>query len=95
MKYKVIWKRKASKQTLKFPPKEQQKIQTEVNTLEDSKTWGDVKKLKNHEYEYRLRVGNYRVLFNTAEVKIEENEIIIEINEVSIEEVKKRDNRTY
>ena len=33
---------------------------------------GDIKKLTNHSPEYRLRVGNFRILF-----EIENNEIII------------------
>nr|WP_218966867.1 hypothetical protein [Snodgrassella alvi] len=45
----------------------------------------NVKKLNNHQYDYRLRVGNYRVLFNYDG----------DISIVSIEEVKKRDDRTY
>ena len=43
------------------------------------------KRLTNHDCDYRLRVGNYRVLFNHDEL------IMI----VSIEGVKKRDERTY
>jgi len=39
----------------------------------------------NHEYGYRLRVGQYRVLFDwTVEIRI-----------VEIHEVRKRDERTY
>ena len=45
----------------------------------------NVKALTNHKYQYRLRVGNYRVFFNFDGV----------IHIVSIEEVKKRDERTY
>lgn len=89
MKYKVVWKRKAFKQLAKVQRQQQSKIQDAVTKLEDSATWGDVKKLVNHEYDYRLRVGNYRVLFNAT------NDESIEINDVSIEEVKKRDERTY
>jgi mRNA interferase RelE/StbE len=45
----------------------------------------NVKKLTNHEYHYRLRVGRYRVFFNfEGQVKV-----------VLVEEVKKRDERTY
>jgi mRNA-degrading endonuclease RelE of RelBE toxin-antitoxin system len=45
----------------------------------------NVKALVNHAYGYRLRVGNYRVFFDfEGAVRI-----------VSIEEVKKRDERTY
>jgi len=44
-----------------------------------------VKALTNHDYGYRLRVGNYRVFFDfDGAVRI-----------VSIEEVRKRDERTY
>ena len=45
----------------------------------------NVKALTNHEYGYRLRVGNYRVFFDfDGAVRI-----------VSIEEVRKRDERTH
>ncbi len=41
--------------------------------------------MTNHNYDYRLRVGRYRVLFNyDGEIKI-----------VAIMEVKKRDEQTY
>lgn len=43
-----------------------------------------VKSLTNHEYGYRLRVGNYRVLFDwPGEIEI-----------IEIQEVRKRDERT-
>lgn len=45
-----------------------------------------VKALVDHKYGYRLRVGNYRVLFD-----FEGGAACI----VSIEEVSKRDERTY
>ena len=44
-----------------------------------------IKALTNHACDYRLRVGNYRVLFN--------HDSLVEI--ISIEEVKKRDEHTY
>ena len=44
-----------------------------------------VKALTDHAYGYRLRVGDYRVMFDAFET----------IQVVSIEEVKKRDERTY
>jgi mRNA-degrading endonuclease RelE of RelBE toxin-antitoxin system len=45
----------------------------------------DITELKNHKYDYRLRVGRYRVLFNYANV----------VRIIEITEVKKRDGRTY
>ena len=89
MKYKVEWKRKAVKQLTKVQQQQQGKILDAVTKLENSETWGDAKKLVNHDYGYRLRVGDYRILFNAT------NDKTIEINDISIEEVKKRDNRTY
>lgn len=88
MQYNVVWKIRAIKQLTKIHVKEHKRIHDEVKKLEDSETWHNVKKLTNHKYDYRLRVGDYRVLFNV-------NENGIEIDEVSIEEVKKRDERTY
>lgn len=44
-----------------------------------------VKKLANHAYSYRLRVGDYRVFF----------EFDGSVHVIDIEEVKKRDERTY
>ena len=45
----------------------------------------NVKPLKNHIYDFRLRVGRYRVFFDfDGQIKI-----------IAIQEVKKRDDRTY
>ena len=40
---------------------------------------------EGHRFDYRLRVGRYRVLFNYADV----------VKIIEIQEVKKRDERTY
>jgi len=45
----------------------------------------NIKPLVNHEYTHRLRVGNWRVLFNAFD----------EVSIVSVEEVKKRDEQTW
>ena len=45
----------------------------------------DISELKDHLFDYRLRVGRYRVLFNYADV----------VNIIEIQKVKKRDERTY
>lgn len=85
MKYRVSWKPKASKQLSKLPKEIIPRLVIAVRTLEDSDQWHNVRALKNHQYSHRLRVGNYRVLFDADDV----------ICIVSIEEVKKRDDRTY
>ena len=53
--------------------------------LADLSAARNVEALTDHKYDYRLRVGNYRVFFNfDGSVHI-----------VTVEEVKKRDERTY
>lgn len=56
-----------------------------MTLLEDMPDTGNVKALSGYAYAYRLRVGNYRVLFDWDGA----------IRVVSIQEVKKRDERTY
>ena len=75
-----------SDQTLrKIHPVSQQAIKNTVQGLTDFPNCTGVKALTNHQYGYRLRVGNYRVFF----------EYVDKIEIVTIEEVKKRDERTY
>lgn len=59
-----------------------------ISSIETLALWPDVlhvKSLTNHEYEYRLKVGHYRVLFD---VYSSEKVILVR-------EVKKRDENTY
>lgn len=78
-------KTKAVKQVRKLPVADQKKLFESVDSLKNRENWSNVKALTNHQYDYRLRVGNYRVLFNCE----------TEIRIVEVEEVKKRDERTY
>lgn len=82
----IKWKTRAIKQVLKLP---RQTAQTIRDAIEEKlfvfPECNQVKKLTNHQYQYRLRVGNYRVFFNFDG----------EIHIVDIEEVKKRDGTTY
>lgn len=81
----IEWTRKATKQLMKLPRTDRANVVTGVDALEDLSTARNVKALTHHQYGYRLRVGRYRVFFEFADsVKI-----------VTIEEVKKRDDRTY
>ncbi len=85
----INWTTKAIKQLLKIgmKPIEQQIKNAVAQELTDFTHSRHVKKLTNHGYDYRLRVGNYRVMFNHTVGGI--------VNIVTIEEVKKRDERTY
>ncbi len=62
MKHRIDFKPRALKDLKALPPAEYRRIASKIEGLEDGLT-GDVKKLTNFTPEYRLRVGNYRVLF--------------------------------
>jgi mRNA interferase RelE/StbE len=82
----ITWTIKATRQLLKLQQQNRDAITSAVEAeLTDLRAARHVKALKNFDYDYRLRVGNYRVFFNyDGFIKI-----------VTIEEVKKRDDRTY
>jgi mRNA-degrading endonuclease RelE of RelBE toxin-antitoxin system len=86
--YGIVVSRKAERQLKKIARKDRNayaEIDAAILTLKQPFEAGNVKKLNNHAYQYRLTVGNYRVLYDVRkEVKI-----------VAIEEVKKRDENTY
>ncbi len=77
--------RKAIKQLAKLHPNDNVSVRTACRDLVNMPHCANIKSLTNHEYQYRLRVGNYRVFFNFEGT----------VHIVSIEEVKKRDERTY
>ena len=83
--YTVIYAAKAARQLRKLPISASVRIMEACRGLALFPECAHVKALTQHRYGYRLRVGDYRVLFNVdGEVRI-----------VSIEEVKKRDDHTY
>jgi mRNA-degrading endonuclease RelE of RelBE toxin-antitoxin system len=83
---RINWTEKAMRQMLKLPRETVKAIAgAVVIELADLKAARNVKRLMNHPYAYRLRVGDYRVFFDFA----------VEVRIVSIEEVKKRDEQTY
>lgn len=82
----INWQPKALRQLRKIDAHAGKQIRAAVSTeLLDLSKARNVKALTNHEYGFRLRVGNYRVFFDY------DGAVCI----VSIEEVKKRDERTY
>jgi mRNA interferase RelE/StbE len=60
---------KAIKDLKSLPKADIQKILEKIKTLENGLI-GDIKKLTDFTPEYRLRVGNYRILFEIKEQKI-------------------------
>ncbi|MCP4428685.1 MAG: type II toxin-antitoxin system RelE/ParE family toxin [Chloroflexi bacterium] len=83
---KIEWSKKAHKQLRKAPVKMQRTIINAVEDLPTTDGWRNVIALTNHQCKYRLRVGRYRVFFD-----LEQGEVRIYL----IQEVKKRDERTY
>lgn len=82
---RIEWKKKAQKQLAKLQRRDALAVFNGVDTLKQFPGVANVKKLTKHQYQYRLRVGNFRVFFEfDGGVKV-----------VYIEEVKKRDERTY
>lgn len=55
---------KALKDLSKIQKQEVEKILLKIELLEDYPDVANIKKLTNFEPPYRLRVGNYRVLFD-------------------------------
>lgn len=82
----INWTPKAIKQAMKIKDQAMRaRIFNETQVLTAFPACGNVKKLTNHAHGYRLRIGDYRVIFDfDGAVRV-----------VSIEEVKKRDERTY
>jgi len=79
----IEWTIKALKQLRKIGDNNQRNIIYDaVENLKFFPQCQNIKKLKDRP-DYRLRVGNYRILFTV--------DLII----IQIEEVKKRDERTY
>ena len=82
----ILWQPQALRQLRKLQAGDNLLVRTAVQReLADLSASRQVKALVSHEYGYRLRVGRWRVLFDfDGDVHI-----------VSIEEVRKRDERTY
>lgn len=84
--YEIAWESRARKQLAKIDGQSaRDEVYDSAERLCDFPNVQHVKKLTNHKFPYRLRVGRYRVFFDIDDtVKI-----------IHIEEVRKRDDRTY
>lgn len=69
MKYKIEFKPKSLKDCRKIPKEDLQRIFAGIEDLKDGLE-GDVKHLTNYSPEYRLRIGNYRILFELEDDKM-------------------------
>lgn len=85
---RIEWAAKATRQLLKLDRQAQKQIVAAVgNELPAFRRSPQVVSLVRHRYGFRLRVGNYRVLFDADESGV--------ATIVRIEEVRKRNERTY
>lgn len=62
--YDINWSNRAKKQLRKIDITDRKRISDAVDLLADFENAVNVKRLVNHQYGYRLRVGRYRVLFD-------------------------------
>ncbi len=81
----IKWTIKALRQLRKINQQDNKRIRNAVNELENMPNCRNVKSLTNHKYSYRIKVGDYRVFF----------EFDGAIRIVEIQEVKRRNERTY
>ena len=63
MKYRVRYAAAVVKELRKMAPEVSRRIRVKIDRLADGLA-GDVKRLTNFSPEYRLRAGDWRVLFN-------------------------------
>ncbi len=84
--HKISWTNKAKKNFRKIPQNQKLQIYQAISTLSQPvDEWHNVKKMKNYPFDYRLRVGNYRVIFDLHK----------QANIISIEKIGARNERTY
>ncbi|MEJ2589378.1 MAG: type II toxin-antitoxin system RelE/ParE family toxin [Deltaproteobacteria bacterium] len=83
----ILWHNRARKQMKRIPEHYREAVHESIDKLVEFPRCEqlDIIELKNHKYDYRLRVGRYRVLFDYSKI----------VKIIKIQEVKKRDERTY
>ncbi len=69
MKYEIEIRKRAEKDLSAIPKSDAQKIANAIFALEDGLV-GDIKKLTNFSPEYRLRIGDWRILFEVSKTTV-------------------------
>ena len=69
MKYEIEIRKRAEKDLSAISKSDAQNIADAIFALENGLV-GDIKKLTNFSPEYRLRVGNWRILFEISKSKV-------------------------
>ena len=64
MTYRIIIPRLVQKQLDDLPKKQRERLISAIRLLADEPRPSGVKKLKGYEKMYRIRIGDYRVIYN-------------------------------
>ena len=64
MRYKVVFENKAKRELLHLDLPVVRRLEPEILSLADTPRPTGIKKLKSFKARYRLRVGDYRVIFH-------------------------------
>jgi len=67
MKYSIVYKRSASDELLQLPATMARKILAGINSLADDPRPHNCIKLKGSMNEYRIRYGNYRLVYSVSD----------------------------
>lgn len=70
MTYQIEFAKRAAKQFKALPIKEQERLQPKIDALATEPRPGGVVKLSGEEDLYRIRVGNYRILYAIQDAQL-------------------------
>ncbi|MEA5512285.1 type II toxin-antitoxin system RelE/ParE family toxin [Crocosphaera sp. UHCC 0190] len=72
MSYHIIIPKPVQKQLDELPQKQRKRMIADIRLLADTPRPNGVKKLKGYDNSYRIRIGNYRVIY-----RIQDKEMLI------------------
>lgn len=75
--YQIEWRKSTKRDLKKIPPEEVTKIISSVEALKSNPRPVGSVKLSGSQYAYRIRIGNYRVIY-----EIYDHKVIIEVVKV-------------
>ena len=70
MTYKIEFAKQAAKQFKVLPRQEQQRLKTKIDNLEIDPRPSGVVKLSGEQNLYRIRVGNYRIIYSIQDFQL-------------------------
>ena len=70
MTYKIEFAKQAAKQFKALPRQEQQRLKTKIDNLEIDPLPPGVVKLSGEKNLYRIRVGNYRIIYSIQDSRL-------------------------